>query len=62
MLKLMPPGTIDLLAIIDCDDGAMRDMNFEEDPDDPTMVRVSSMIRRTALKTTGWEEFNSSQL
>jgi hypothetical protein len=62
ILKLMPPATLDLLAITDCDDGAMRDMQIEEDPDDPAMVRVSSMVRRTALETEGWAGFDSSQL
>jgi hypothetical protein len=52
----MPPGMLDLLAITDCDDGAMRDMRIEEDPDDSTMVK------RTALETKGWTGFNSSQL
>jgi hypothetical protein len=62
LLNLMPPGMLDLLAITDCDDGAMRDMRIEEDPDDSTMVRVSSMVKRTALETKGWTGFNSSQL
>ena len=62
LLKLMPPGTLDLLAITDCDDGARRDIKIEEDPDDPTMVRVSSMVRRTALETRGWTGFDSRQL
>jgi hypothetical protein len=62
ILKLMPPGTLDLLVITDCDDGAMRDMQVEEDPDDPALVRVSSMVWRTALETEGWAGFDSSQL
>jgi hypothetical protein len=62
MLKLMPSGMLDLRAITDCDDGARRDMKMEVDPEDPTMVRVSSMVRQTALKTMGWTGFDSSQL
>jgi hypothetical protein len=37
-------------------------MRIEEDPDDPTMVRISSMVRRTALETKGWTGFDSSHL
>lgn len=58
----MPPSTLDYLAITDCDDGATRDVRVEEHPDDPTMVRVSSMVRQTALETRGWTGFNSTQL
>jgi hypothetical protein len=62
ILKLMPPGTLDYLAITDCDDGATGDVSVENLPNDPTMVRVSSMVRRTALETMGWTGFDSSQL
>jgi len=62
ILKLMPPGTLDYLALTDCDDGATGDVSVENLPNDPTMVRVSSMVRRTALETMGWAGFNSSQL
>lgn len=62
ILKLMPPGTLDYLALTDCDDGATGDVSVENLPNDPTMVRVSSMVRRTALETMGWTGFDSSQL
>lgn len=58
----MPPGTLDHFALTDCDDGATRDVSVEKDPNDPTMVRVSSMVRQTALETMGWTGFDSSQL
>lgn len=62
ILKLMPPSTLEYLAITKCDDGATRDVRVEEDPDDPTMVRVSSMVRRTISETKAWTGLNSSHL
>jgi hypothetical protein len=58
----MPPGTLEYLAITDCDDGAMKDHRFEKDPDDPTMVKISYLKRHTALDSMGWTGFSSDQI
>jgi hypothetical protein len=62
ILEIMPPGTLDLLALTDCDDGAMRDQKVEKDPNDPTIVRVEALVRQTALGTKGWTGFDSNQV
>ena len=51
-----------LFTITDRDDGAERDVRMENDPDDPSVVRISSVIRRTGLETMGWTGFDNSQL
>ena len=58
----MPPGTLDYFALTDCDDGAMRGSKISEHPDDPTMVRVETMTRRSALETMGWTGFDSKDV
>jgi hypothetical protein len=62
VLRRLPPSTLDYLAITGCDDGAMGDSSVRPDPDDPTMVRVESMTRQTALESKGWVGFCSAQL
>lgn len=58
----MPPGTLDYLAIRDCDDGATRDHEIENDPNDPTMVKIRYMRKVSALDSMGWTGFSSDQL
>lgn len=62
ILERLPPGTLDYLAITDCDDGAMKNFSIKNDPDDPTMVQISYMQKRTALDQIGWSGFSSDQL
>lgn len=62
VLNRMPPDYLEILAVTACDDGAMGDVTVEEDPDDPTMVIVSSMSQQSALDSMGWTGFEASDV
>ncbi|KAI9802420.1 MAG: hypothetical protein M1825_002804 [Sarcosagium campestre] len=62
LLSRLPAGTLEYLAITACDDGAMEDVSVEEDPLDPNMIQIETMMDRTALDSMGWTGFHSSQL
>jgi hypothetical protein len=62
VLSRLSPSTLAYLAMTGCDDGATGDVRVKEDPNDPTMVQVTSMTRRTALDSRGWMGFSSAQL
>ena len=51
-----------MLAITACDDGAVVDVSAERDPDDPSMIRIKTLTRTTALESNEWAGFGSSQL
>jgi hypothetical protein len=61
-MSRLPPSTLELLALTACDDGAIADVSVEKDPDDPTMVRIGTMTKKTALDSMNWRGFQSSQL
>ena len=62
ILGRLPPATLEFLAITGCDDGALEGANMREDPRDPDMVEIATMMRKTALESMGWAGFDSSQL
>ena len=62
ILSRLPPGTLELLAMTGCDDGALEDVSILEDPKYPGKVGISKMRRNTALESMGWAGFDSSQL
>lgn len=51
-----------MLALTACDDGAMGNVSIESIPDDQTMLRITTLVERTALEVNGWEEFCSAHL
>lgn len=63
--KRSPSGLramLDYLAITECDDGAIRDVQFSQNQDDPDMVTVSYLQKISQLEKMGWEGFSSDQL
>ncbi|KAF2030461.1 hypothetical protein EK21DRAFT_111983 [Setomelanomma holmii] len=62
VLSRMPPGTLEYLAIVACDDGAIGDSSIVDNPDDPSMKIITTLQRRTALESLDWHGFHSSQL
>lgn len=60
MLYRLPPGTLDMLAITGCDDGALLDYTIEKCPDDPEVTGISTRTRTTALQSLHWAGFDSS--
>lgn len=58
----MAPGMLEYLAITACDDGAMVDSSVTEDPHEPTMVQINTMMKKTALDALDWAGFDSSHL
>lgn len=62
ILSRMPSGTLDFLAIRDCDDGATRGHRIETDPDNPDMVKITYERKVSALDSMGWTGFSSDQL
>jgi hypothetical protein len=55
----MPAGYLGYLALTACDDGAIGDFSVETDPNDPTMVRIDTMMQQTALSLMGWTGFEA---
>lgn len=53
---------LDYLAMTSCDDGAVVDVSVRKCPDNPGMVKVSSLSRGTALEQSGWKGFSSDDL
>ncbi|MDF2434919.1 MAG: hypothetical protein JWP44_4550 [Mucilaginibacter sp.] len=56
------PGMLHLLAITSCDDGAIVDVSIRSCQDDPEMVEVTHLSRRTEMEQRGWTGFSSDSL
>jgi hypothetical protein len=58
----MLTGYLGYLTLTACDDGAIGDFSVETDPNDPTMVRINTMMQQTALGLMGWTGFEASDV
>jgi hypothetical protein len=58
----MPPSTLELLAISDCDDGALAHSGVRKDPSSPDMVLIEQLVQRKAIDTIGLSGFSIDQL
>lgn len=61
-MRRLPANMLEYLAITGCDDGALEDSSIEPNPDDPSMMRISTLRKTTALESKQWEGFSSDQL
>lgn len=62
VLSRLPPNTLELLAMMGCDDGALLGTSIEKSPDDPNMLGIKTWTKTTALQSMNWMGFDSSQL
>ncbi|KAI9721985.1 MAG: hypothetical protein M1812_001943 [Candelaria pacifica] len=60
VLSYCPPGMLDMLAITQCDEDALRDCSITTAK--PEFVSVNTMFTGETLERMGWEEFSSDQL
>jgi hypothetical protein len=56
------PWMLEYLAVTTCDDDALVDSSIRKSKDNPEMMVLSLVHRKTALEQRGWKGFSSDDL
>jgi hypothetical protein len=56
------PWMLEYLAVTTCDDDALVDSYIRKSKDNPEMMVLSLVHRKTALEQRGWKGFSSDDL
>lgn len=62
VLKLMPPGTLDLLATSECDVDAIERTETDIDPSNSDNMVITTYYKENTRRSEYMEGFTSSQL
>lgn len=62
VIKLMPPGTVDMLALRRRDVEAIEKIEIKEDPDSPDLIQIHQFFKNGTKLEKDIQGFTSGQL